>query len=1068
MTSYSRSLGLTAALMMAAAISMLVGATPPDAEGNTSNVAAAAVQVEAGGGAQLIEPAASSRRPSPAVAPISLTDPDGQELIIEDLDVRVAIHGMLSLTEIEFRFRNPQAKRIEGRFTATLPPNAAISRFAKEVFGRMEEGEVVERLRANQIYESYLHQMRDPALLEQDQGNRFSARIFPIEANTTVRILLSYSMLLPAKNGARTYSMPLRGIPEVQDFSFRASVFPLAGESSTSEVSRAPRFSQTSVDVFTIDEKNYRATEDIELKFRTGVESGAGRIYRAGDFYLATMRPRVAAMNGALGRASNDWLFYVDTSASAADGAEHRITALESVLRGFPSSDRVEVVAFDNSVAPLVSGSASAVAGTIGQRLRDRLFLGGTDLAAALRHAGRAASANSNRTIVFASDLAATLGATSSAAILAASQTIPATSRVHALILGSRQHGAAAKQLTNGRGRVVIVPFTETLEANARDAAAALRRPLGGSVDIRDASSEWTYPASFTDVQSDDEIIVLGRSRAGAEPQISAGGVGRIDATGLTSSTFEPLLEREAYRAYLEYLEEREAVEPNEAIRRALGTEAVRVSIEQRVLIPRTTMLVLENEWEYQRWGLDRRALAAILTIDAAGITRIDRSREAVIGRAVGRVRPATTPMPELQRGEVGNVVTAPLAVAPDEARGQKTSASVAQDLAASGSVAEAITVTAEAPMAPPPPATFTFPSETDAASRRDRRAPAAPPIPPRPREMKRADDGNWMRAERPGRDDIGRLQASLRTDPRNRTLYNALSDALFINEEWQELRELALDWQPYDADNPQVYESLGLAAERLGRKTEAERAYASLIELATGKPELLQRAGLLLVRVGGARLAETPLRRALELRPDRVNAYRHLAVMLWLDGRPDEAASILESALRQTFPPRYGNVQRVVREELAYVYRSWSAKSPARRADIEDRATLSAVDLSARDAIRVTLTWETDANDVDLHVVDPRGLECFYGNRTTATGLELYEDITQGLGPEVIRSRRTERGRYNVGVRYFAAGPMGVSRGLVVIMTAADGADPAVQVVPFRLMEGGAPIRHVAVVDVR
>src|SRR5213593_4834346 len=108
--------------------------------------------------------------------------------------------------------------------------NAAISRFAKEVNGTLMEGEVVERLRANQVYEQFLHQMRDPALLEQDQGNRFSARIFPIEANASVRLVLSYSALLPLESGTRRYTLPLRGIPAVKHFTFRAFVSALPGE----------------------------------------------------------------------------------------------------------------------------------------------------------------------------------------------------------------------------------------------------------------------------------------------------------------------------------------------------------------------------------------------------------------------------------------------------------------------------------------------------------------------------------------------------------------------------------------------------------------------------------------------------------------------------------------------------------------------------------------------------------------------------------------------------------------------------------------------------------------------
>src|SRR6185436_8445203 len=94
----------------------------------------------------------------------------------------------------------------------------------------------VERLRANQVYEQFLHQMRDPALLEQDQGNRFSARIFPIEAAAPVRILVSYTTLLPMRNGVRTYALPLRGMAKIRKFAFRGFVTPVPGESTAGKM----------------------------------------------------------------------------------------------------------------------------------------------------------------------------------------------------------------------------------------------------------------------------------------------------------------------------------------------------------------------------------------------------------------------------------------------------------------------------------------------------------------------------------------------------------------------------------------------------------------------------------------------------------------------------------------------------------------------------------------------------------------------------------------------------------------------------------------------------------------
>jgi tetratricopeptide (TPR) repeat protein len=984
MQSYSRSLALTAALVLGAAVCLLSAAQPQK-------------KIAAGGGGA---PQSS--------APISLSDADGQELILEQLSARAAIHGMLSLTELEFRFRNPKPRRIEGRFACTLPPNAAISRFAKEVNGQLMEGEVVERLRANQVYEQFLHQMRDPALLEQDQGNRFSARIFPIEANASVRILLSYSALLPLRDGVRTYTLPLRGISHVEHFTFRAFVSPLSGEASTQS-----ELTHNTTDVYSLDEHDYTPARDIALSWRSEADAAA-RVLTAGDFYLASFRPTVRLASS--GQQSHDWLFYIDTSASSAEGADHRIEALTTILGALPSSDRVQVNAFDHDVAVLGSGSAAEMSRSIRPLLEARRFLGGTDLATAMRHAAQAIS---GRAIVFVSDFVATLGATESNEMNRAIHAIPAGVRINALILGSREEASVAKALTAGRGRIAHVPFTDSLEQDARAAAEALREPLGASFDITDAQAEWFYPTHIDDVQPGDEVIVLGKTRAGGEVGARLGGQAGAPVLHL-SSNFAPLLEREAYRAYLESLAEREANESSEAVRQALQTEQVRISVEQRVVIPRTTMLVLESEWDYQRFGLDRRALAAILTIDAGGIARIDRRAE--------QPRPLPIAVQKSAKATTGVLSAIP----------QSNVAVPAAPVAARDAVAESITVSRQAP------------------------APMTAPPPPRREEEKRADLG-WIHRQLPTRDQVEALQRTLKSDPRDRELYNQLSEALAALEQWQELRSLALAWQPYDPENPQVYEVLGGADEHLGNRIEAARAYGSIIEVAGAKPELLQRAGLLLVRVGRASLAETPLRRALALRPDRVNSYRHLALMLWLDGRAEEAARVLESATRQTFPNWYGDAQRVVREELAYVYRTIISKSPQRRDEIVERARELRVDLDHRDVLRVSLAWETDANDVDLHVVDPAGEECFYGHKENRSGLMLYQDITQGLGPEVIRTGHLDRGTYHVGVRYFAAGPMGVSRGIVVVMRdRGEGVDPSVEVHPFRLVRGGGDVRYV------
>jgi tetratricopeptide (TPR) repeat protein len=1011
---------------------------------------------------------------APPPAPITFADPDGQELILEELSVRTAIHGMLSLTELELRFRNPQAKRIEGRFSCTLPPNAAISRFAKEVNGQLMEGEVVERLRANQVYEQFLHQMRDPALLEQDQGNRFSARIFPIDANAPVRLVLSYTTLLPMHDGVRTYTLPLRGMSKVNKLTFRAFVTPIPSQAA------AGQLTTSTAEVTSFDQQDWTPDRDIVLTSRP--EGREPLLLRAGDFYLAAMRPDVSTADRRT--PSSSWLFYVDTSASSAEGAPHRIRALEELLAALPASDDVQLVAFDNDVVPLARGTAAELSRSAGGLLRARLFLGGTDLGAMLRDLSARAAKEPSRTAVIASDLVATLGSVASHDLQSAIAKLPANARVHALILGSREDAATAKAITATRGRVVRVPFTDALAANAAKAAEELRRPLGGSVDVADAGAEWIYPTHFDDVAPGEEVLVLGKIKAGEEPHIVSGRVARLDA-----ATFAPLLEREAYRAYLEYLAGREANETSDAVRRALAAEQVKISIEQRVVIPRTTMLVLETEWDYQRFGLDRRALAQILTIDAGGIGRLDRpkmtftpppiARKTAADTAVTaerrRAAPMSVPPPPPSPSEVegnmaggveggvvggvvggvaGGVVTG---VADGRANALVPAFSVQEEAdfvaePAPVTVEDRIGVTTNAPVVNEAPARIAQP----------RPVTIAPPPPPPPAAKKQ--DVPWTQNQKPSRAAIPELEAQLKASPRDRELYNQLSETLAAYGEWSSLRRLALQWQPFDPENPQVYEVLGMAADELGNETEAARAFASLIEVAPAKTELLQRAGLLLLRTHSARLAETPLRKALEIRPDRANGYRHLALMLWSEGRFDEAARVLESATRQSFPNWYGSVQRVIHEELGYVYRAWMKKDPERRTEIVARAREYDVNLERRDALRVTLAWETDANDVDLHVVDPSGEECFYSHKANRSGLTLYEDITQGLGPEVIRAGELDRGTYHIGVRYFAAGPMGISRGVVIVIRN----DDQIEIHPFRLTQGGGEIRYVAGVAVK
>ena len=69
----------------------------------------------------------------------------------------------------------------------------------------------------------------------------------------------------------------------------------------------------------------------------------------------------------------------------------------------------------------------------------------------------------------------------------------------------------------------------------------------------------------------------------------------------------------------------------------------------------------------------------------------------------------------------------------------------------------------------------------------------------------------------------------------------------------------------------------------------------------------------------------------------------------------------------------------------------------------------------------RVTMTWSTSGTDVDLWVTDPDSEKCFYGNSTTASGLNLDFDDTDGYGPENITVGEPISGPYLVQAHYFS-----------------------------------------------
>ncbi|MEO8517266.1 MAG: DUF2135 domain-containing protein, partial [Flavobacterium sp.] len=70
--------------------------------------------------------------------------------------------------------------------------------------------------------------------------------------------------------------------------------------------------------------------------------------------------------------------------------------------------------------------------------------------------------------------------------------------------------------------------------------------------------------------------------------------------------------------------------------------------------------------------------------------------------------------------------------------------------------------------------------------------------------------------------------------------------------------------------------------------------------------------------------------------------------------------------------------------------------------------------------AIRIILNWNQMDTDIDLHVIEPTGEECYYGHRDTEAGARFSKDFTQGYGPEQYLLRNAVKGKFIIKTNYY------------------------------------------------
>jgi hypothetical protein len=206
-----------------------------------------------------------------------------------------------------------------------------------------------------------------------------------------------------------------------------------------------------------------------------------------------------------------------------------------------------------------------------------------------------------------------------------------------------------------------------------------------------------------------------------------------------------------------------------------------------------------------------------------------------------------------------------------------------------------------------------------------------------------------------------------------------------------------------------------------------AVRVLSSVVEEHPGRGDALRLVGYRLLDLGQAAYATRLFRQVQTHWPFEAHSYRDLARALEEAGRPALAAVQYEILLAGTWHNRFGeSLKEVAREEYAGLLRA-SLRQPIANKEIAAYFRRRIPDLAPeaiQEDLRVTISWNTDATDVDLWVIEPDGTKVFYSRPHSAAGGELSKDQTQGYGPERYHIAHARPGTYQVLVHYFRTNP--------------------------------------------
>jgi Ca-activated chloride channel homolog len=554
----------------------------------------------------------------------------GGVLEVKEHEVHVTINNGIAVTEVKQVFLNTEDRIVEALYTFPVPEGASVSNFSMIIGGKEMVGEVVEKERARQIYESYKRKRVDPGLLEQIDYKTFEMRVFPIAAGAEQQVQVTYYQELGTDHDWSTYVYPLATVTRTDVSQRTTGKFALTFDIK-SEIPLTKTESPSHGDdfVFAKHGENYtRASletaggdlnRDVVLAFRTERARTGFDIVTSKqsgeDGYLQltlTAGKELEKLDRGM-----DYVFVLDVSGSMEFDGKLRLSqgSLAEFVKQLAPEDRFEMMAFN--VAPrtlfndLQAPEPEAVERAVAF-LQEQKPRGGTQMRGALEVAYKYRDPDRTLNVVVLSDGMTDLR--DQPMLLEMLGNRPEGTRVFCIGVGNEVNRPLLTQLAQQTGGLAAFlsegdDFTRQAEAFRRK----LVRPAVSnlSIDFENGSVYDIRPEELPSLFHGAPLRIYARYRSGGPVSVTLRGT----AAGQTfeQATKIELPDVDLNNPEIERMWAWHAVQGLMAEARRSGTDRqvkdqiVSLCEEYSIVSEYASFIVLENDAEYRRWKIQRR-----------------------------------------------------------------------------------------------------------------------------------------------------------------------------------------------------------------------------------------------------------------------------------------------------------------------------------------------------------------------------------------------------------------------------------------------------------------------------